>query len=156
LRLSDILRYTIYDTRVEFVPLQKELTYLNDYIELQRLRSSSDTRINFKIEGETQNRKVAPLLFIPLVENAFKHGVKGDIVNAFVEVNFSIKESYLCLEVTNNKGVVADTVIEEGAGVGLENVRRRLVLIYPSRHSLEISSDLNRFNVKLIIADILG
>ena len=154
LRLSDILRYTIYDTRDDFVPLQKELTYLNDYIELQRFRSGPETMINFKIEGETGSRKVAPLLFIPLVENAFKHGIKGDTENAFVDVDFSIKEDYLCLTVLNNRGVVAETVIAEGTGVGLDNVCRRLELIYPGKHALDISSDENQFNVKLTIQDI--
>jgi len=153
LRLSDILRYTIYDTRDDFVSLLKELTYLNDYIELQRLRSGPETQINFKIEGEAGNRKIAPLLFIPLVENAFKHGIKGDTENAFVDVNFSIKEDYLCLTVSNNKGVVAETVVVEGVGVGLENVRRRLDLIYPGKYSLDISSDEKQFNVKLSIQD---
>ena len=153
LRLSDILRYTIYDTQDDFVPLQKELTYLNDYIELQRLRSLPDTRIHFMVEGETANRKVAPLLFIPLVENAFKHGIKGDTENAFVEVNLSVKEDYLCLTVRNNRGVIAETAVEKGTGVGLENVRRRLELIYQGKHSLEISSDEIQFNVKLTIKD---
>jgi LytS/YehU family sensor histidine kinase len=153
LQLSDILRYTIYDTQDDFVPLQKELTYLNDYIELQRLRSLPDTRIQFIVEGETKDRKVAPLLFIPLVENAFKHGIKGDTENAFVEVNLSVKEDYLCLAVRNNRGVIAETAVEKGTGVGLENVRRRLELIYPGKHSLEISSDEIQFNVKLTIKD---
>jgi hypothetical protein len=153
LRLSDILRYTIYDTRDDFVPLQKELTYLNDYIELQRLRSRSGAQIQFKIEGETTDRKIAPLLFIPLVENAFKHGIRSDTDHAFVYVNFLVKEDYLCLIVSNNRGVVADAVVEEGSGVGLENVRRRLELIYPGKHQLEISSDKVQFNVKLTVQD---
>lgn len=154
LRLSDILRYTIYDTRDDFVSLKKELTYLNDYIELQRFRSGPEARINFNIEGETDLRKVAPLLFIPLVENAFKHGIKGDTVNAFVEVDFTIKEDYLCLTVQNNRGVADNTVITESAGVGLDNVRRRLELIYPGKHTLDIFSDEMQFNVKLTIQDL--
>lgn len=153
IRLSDILRYSIYDTQADFVPLQKELNYLNDYIELQCLRSLPETQIHFLVEGVTADRKVAPLLFIPLVENAFKHGIKGDTEFDFVEVNLSVKEDYLCLTVSNNRGMVAETGVDAGTGVGLENVRRRLELIYPGKHSLEISSDESQFNVKLTIKD---
>ena len=151
LRLSDILRYTIYDAKDDFVPLKKELTYLTDYIELQRFRSKPETLISFKVTGEPNDLIVAPLLFIPLVENAFKHGVKGDIQNAFVEVELTISNETLELKVRNNKGVDTGTAVVESNGVGLENVRRRLELIYPGNYQLSISSDEKEFNVTLTL-----
>jgi sensor histidine kinase YesM len=154
LRLSDILRYTIYDAQDDFVPLIKELTYLNDYIELQRFRSKQETYISFKVMGDPDDLMVAPLLFIPLVENAFKHGVKGDIENAFVEVEVNITSVSLELKVKNNKGVNTGTAVVESNGVGLENVRRRLELIYPDNYRLDIVKDEKEFIVTLTLKNV--
>lgn len=151
LRLSDILRYTIYDAKDDFVPLKKELTYLADYIELQRFRSKQETQISFKVTGEPDDLMVAPLLFIPLVENAFKHGVKGDTQNAFVEIEVNITDEVLELSVRNNKGVDTGTAVVESNGVGLENVKRRLELIYPGTYRLDIAPTEKEFIVTLTL-----
>ncbi|NWJ50583.1 MAG: histidine kinase [Bacteroidetes bacterium] len=154
LRLSDILRYTIYDAKDDFVPLKKELTYLTDYIELQRFRSKQEALISFKITGDSDGLMVAPLLFIPLVENAFKHGVKGDVQNAFVEIELNITNEILELKVRNNKGTDTGTAVAESNGVGLENVKRRLELIYPGNYQLNIAANEKEFNVTLTLKNI--
>lgn len=146
--LSDLLRYTLYETSEDFVPLENEVNFLKNYIELQRVRIESNVELNLIIKGELKNKTIAPLLLMPLIENAFKHGMKGDIEDTFVRVEISC-ESQICIIIENNNGEVSNYSI--ASGIGLKNVKRRLELLYPDQHIFNIHSEGKTFKVELIL-----
>lgn len=150
LELSDLLRYMLYEVGEDQVELAKEVEMLENYIELQKLRVENAHHINFKVSGELDGVKIAPLLVFPLVENAFKHGLKGDSDNAYVDIQLTINGG-IEFEIKNNIGQVDDMEKGKYGGIGLENVRRRLELIYPDRHQLYIQRTNNEFHVKLTL-----
>ena len=104
LKLSEILRYIIYETRKEKVDLKKELEYMQHYIDIQKLRSGPLAKIEVSISGNPDNRKIAPLFFLPLIENCFKHGIKGETGPVFVMMEWTIGEDYIMFVAENNKG----------------------------------------------------
>ncbi len=151
LRLSDALRYMIYDTRTQKVPLKKEMEYLHNYLELQKLRSGARDLIDFKLEGSVNEQQIAPLLTIPLVENSFKHGIKGDTGKAFVSISMRIEENDFRMSIENSKGDAACSEAHTPTGIGLDNVKKRLELLYPDRYKLEIEDVDDKFKVMLYI-----
>jgi len=150
IKLSQIMRYMLQDSKDEKVSLEKEVEYLQSYIELQRLRLPDDVGIDFVIEGQPELMSIEPLLLIPFVENAFKHGVSyqesSDIKILLVctgqRLMFSVKNF-----IAKNQGEAA----EKGSGIGLKNVMRRLELLYPGRHQLQINDDGHLYHVELNI-----
>jgi LytS/YehU family sensor histidine kinase len=151
LQLSESMRYIIYECKEDRVSLEKEIAFLKNYIELQRLRSSVETKIEFGVQGNPSNLKVAPLLFIPFIENGFKHGVKGDTNSGFIKIQLEITDQNILLQVKNNKGIVDEVSLEEGKGIGLENVSQRLQLIYPNTHELKVIDGEQDFEIQLRI-----
>ena len=151
LRLSDLMRYILYESNAEKVPLQKEIAFLENYVDLQRLRSDRRSMINFWREGSPGGLKIAPLLFLPLFENSFKHGIKGDPAGGYVNIRMDIGEHGLELSIGNNKGRMDHIGDLERSGIGLANVQRRLELIYPGKHRLEIDDTGAEFHVKLTL-----
>ncbi|MCP3928464.1 MAG: histidine kinase [Bacteroidetes bacterium] len=149
LKLSETMRYMLYESNENFVPLQKELEFLHNYIELQRLRSQEKYRISFQTIGEIKDQKVAPLLFIPFVENGFKHGIKGDVDSAFLNILLKIRDQDLTFKVENNKGTVDQIQNDNSNGIGLKNVQRRLELLYQDKYELNIVDGINNFSVEL-------
>ena len=148
LELSNLLRYMLYEVGDDLVPVSKELEMLENYIELQKLRVENSTHVSFEVKGDVGNAKIAPLLVFPLVENAFKHGLKGDSEDAFVKITMTIQDQ-ITFEVSNNRGHVDDMEQGKYGGIGLENVKRRLELIYPNRYQFKIDQTDNEFHVKL-------
>ena len=151
LRLSDFLRYVLYETSSDLVDLSKELSAMNDYIELQKLRAGKEAEIEIRLPVDTTDLQVAPLLFLPLIENCFKHGIKGASGPVFAKILFSISGDHLQANFENNIGISADEGACKAQGIGLVNLRNRLALLYPGRHELKISSEKERFIVKLLI-----
>ncbi len=149
LKLSDLMRYMIYESNEEKVSLQKEIDFLENYIALQRLRSDQRSKIEYTKDGSPGELKIAPLLFLPLVENSFKHGVKGDPAGGYVRIHLEIRDRQLNLSLENNKGKVDEIEGQENSGIGLANVKRRLELLYPDRSFLEILDNGEDFQVKL-------
>ncbi|MFI5186767.1 MAG: sensor histidine kinase [Chitinophagales bacterium] len=146
LKLSDLLRYVLYDSSDEKVPLSKDIQYITNYIDLQRLRLSSKVLIDYRIEGNIQNHSISPLLLIAFIENAFKHGISYSHSSA-IRIHIKVFEKTLTLYVEN-------PVVENNSfagGLGLKNVKRRLELIYPGHHSLDIfqKNQLNIVNLKI-------
>ena len=150
LELSNLLRYMLYEVGEDLVDLDKELEMMENYIELQKLRLETGTDVQFNISGEVKGRKVAPLLFFPLVENAFKHGAKGDSQNAFAHIELELDKE-ITFRIKNNKGKVDDMEQGKYGGIGLENVKRRLALIYPNKYELVINEEETEFEVILIL-----
>lgn len=147
LKLSSILRYMLYETDKKFVLLYDELEVLNNYIELQKLRLTDKVSVSYLVTGEPGNLKIAPLLLIPLIENAFKHGV-DNVQPSFIDLKLLISESRLNLTISNK--VVNKTVVRNShSGIGIKNIRRRLDLQYPYNHTFEIIQKENVFTILL-------
>jgi len=151
LELSNLLRYMLYEVGDDLVPIEKEVEMLENYIELQKLRVEENAMVSFEVKGDLHGKEVAPLLVFPLVENAFKHGLKGDSNNAYVKIGLSVGEEEIIFDIRNNRGQVDDMEDGKYGGIGLENVKRRLELIYPNRYRLEIGDGENEFHVKLVL-----
>ncbi|MBC8314512.1 MAG: histidine kinase [Bacteroidales bacterium] len=149
-KLSEIMRYFIYETDSDKVPLEKEIDYLHSFIELQRIRHKDPGFIRFQVSGSPTGKLIAPMLFIPFVENAFKHGIKGKKTPA-ITVDLLIQPTMLRFEVINFIDSRSDQVKDAGKGIGLANVKRRLDLIYPQKYSLSIEKTGEQYNVLLEI-----
>jgi two-component system, LytTR family, sensor kinase len=142
--LSDLLRYMLYDT-TEKVPLEKEAEYIRKYIELQKLRFEQPIQASLHISGETENVLIPPLLLIPFVENAFKHGEFSYGSDGLL-MNIYTNEQKLHVLCHNKKGKQQK---DTSGGIGLENVKRRLSLLYPDKHVLLIEDKNDSFTINL-------
>ncbi len=140
IKLSELMRYMLYESANAQIPLEKELGYLNNYIALQKLRFEDDIAVNFRVDGAATSQIIEPMLMIPFVENAFKHGV-GMVENPVIDIDLSISESKMGFSVKNKVAPETAFQKDESAGIGLKNVRRRLELLYPDAHHLEIKTD---------------
>lgn len=138
----------LYEARHEFVPLKKEIQMLRDYTDIESMRLSSRQVLNFHCDQSISAYQVAPLLLIPFVENAVKHGTNSMAEDAFISIDIKIADDTLFFSCTNNyKPLPA----QENSGLGLENVRKRLQLLYPDKHTLDIKQQNNIFKVLLSI-----
>lgn len=146
-KLSTIMRYMIYDSNEDKVPLTQELQYLEDYIDIQRLRLPDDIVVDYAVQGNTAGMKIAPMLLVPFVENAFKHGISY-AEPSFIAIALAIEGQEVRLVVENSR--FHQRVAEKG-GIGLQNVRKRLGLLYAGAHELEITESENQFIVDLKI-----
>ena len=149
LQLSDLMRYFIYGSKDNFIPLEKELTVVNDYIALQKIRSGEQLSIEINKQGDVIEQKIAPLLLITFLENAFKHGAKGSSGNTFIRLDIKVEKNKLNFSVENNKGLIDKVNTGDYNGLGLENVKRQLELLYPGKHLLNIKDQPDRFVVAL-------
>lgn len=151
LKLSDILRYVIYESTGEKTSLSSEVQVIKNYMDLQRFRSGENASIRFDVEGEYEELTIAPMLLLPLVENGFKHGIKGDVGPTFLAIRLQADREHLQFTVENNKGVHPEGIRNGHAGVGLNNIRSRLQLLYPGTHKLVIDDLPDRFHVSLFL-----
>jgi len=148
LKLSSILRYILYEGEKKSVPLSDELDILKHYIDLQKLRVSSRVKINFMIDGKHNDLRIEPLLLLPLIENAFKHGV-DNANDSFIDIKIKIKENTIELFVDNKKLKSKKQDVDEEGGIGLKNIQRRLDLIYPGKHIFIVKDEKDMFSVYL-------
>ncbi|MCX6246374.1 MAG: histidine kinase [Bacteroidetes bacterium] len=150
MKLSSIMRYMLYDANTEVVILEKEIEYLESFIELQKLRIRHSDFVELKIEGEVGNKTIAPMLLIPFVENAFKHGSKTGIMPG-IRIHLVAAPHQLLFEVSNHlkKNLVGSK--DKIGGIGLQNIKRRLELIYPGKYSLETTQEHDLYIIKLQI-----
>jgi LytS/YehU family sensor histidine kinase len=133
------------------VPLEKELVVADNYIALQKIRSGEQLSIEVIRQGEVNGQKIAPLLLITFLENAFKHGAKGSSGNTFIKLDIKVEKNKLNFMVENNKGLIDKINTDDHNGLGLENVKRQLELLYPGKHLLNIKDQPDRFVVSLQI-----
>jgi LytS/YehU family sensor histidine kinase len=150
MKMSSIMRYMLYDATTDKVLLEKEIEYLKSFIELEKLRIRHKDFAELDISGNVEGRTIAPMLLIPFVENAFKHGVKS-MGSPGIWVTLQVDPDRICFEVVNYLRKNNLTAKDQGKGIGLTNVRRRLNLLYPGKHDLEISIDDEKYRVKLIL-----
>ncbi|WP_276485534.1 sensor histidine kinase [Paraflavitalea pollutisoli] len=150
LRLSDLMRYTIYDGEKTVVTLKEERDHLLNYIELHKTRYQKHIAITFH-DAIDEGKTVMPLLFIMLLENAFKHGVDSLRENAFVDIRLTCKEDAISFVITNN---FAPGGQSNKTGIGLQNLQRRLELTYPDKHQLATTVVNNVYKAELILNDV--
>ena len=146
-KLSDIMRYMLKDSKSEFVDLQNEIVYLENYFSLERLRLKNENFFNYSISGSYKGFKIAPMILIPFIENAFKHSVDSSIENGII-VKISINNSKLVFNCENQYDK-AETDKDKTQGIGLETVQKRLDLIYNNKYKMIINSENSIFKVNL-------
>lgn len=138
IKLSSLMRYMLYEADEEKVPLEKETEYLNSYIDLQQQRFGKNIIVNFAVNDPDKNYDIEPMLLIPFVENAFKHGT-GMIENAQIDIELNTKNDILQFSVRNKYNIESLEIKDKTSGIGLTNVKRRLNLLYGKNHSLLIT-----------------
>lgn len=143
--LSGIMHYLTYESNSDFVPLEKEIDLLKNYIEIQHLRiaDTDDTTISFNVEGDFYNKTIAPVILLPLIENAFKHGIKPD-QKCIVSIKLKIEAEQLIFKTINTLFDKSNREIKD-KGIGIENVKKRLHLLYPSNHFFRTNQNDNTF-----------
>lgn len=149
LKLSSIMRYVVTESSNEKVLLKDEINYISDYIDLQKLRLTSNTMIDYKIHGSIENQKIAPLLFIPIVENCFKYGVSQN-EQSVIKIDIRINQKQILLETANIK--VAKNITElERTETGIINTQKRLDILYLNNYSLDIQNTATAYKIRLKI-----
>ncbi|MBC7616521.1 MAG: sensor histidine kinase [Pedobacter sp.] len=147
LKLSEIMRYMIYESNDSWVALSKEVEYVQSYIELQKLRFKDGAAVELKLNGEIDAQRIVPLILISFVENAFKHGVANDPEDP-IRINIIANQKILHFSITNKKN---KTNKDAMGGVGLNNVERRLQLLYPDRYKLNIVNSATHYTSELML-----
>jgi LytS/YehU family sensor histidine kinase len=150
LKLSDVLRFMLYDTEGDAILLKKELDCIQDYLSLQRIRLPENVDISFDRHGSNGDVRIAPLLLMTLVENSFKHGILTKDADSFVRVRSFVENRHFSFEIENSRFEQDEKDIKN-TGIGLSNLKRRLALVYPKRHSIQFEETENRYKVSLKI-----
>lgn len=149
LKLSELINYMLYECREDEVLLEKEIQFIRNYIDIERLRYGEKLDIDFRVRGTTNGRKIAPLLLLPFTENCFKHGASLELDQSWVKLDIDVMPDRTMFKVENNK--VAGTMPSRIEGIGINNAKRRLDLLYPNNHELKIINGDETFLVILSI-----
>ena len=152
LKLSNLLDYMLYECNVPLIPLRKEISQIKNIIELEKLRYSNRLVVSFTASGDISNKMLPPLMMLPFIENAFKHGVSREIENSFISIDLNVKNDHLILRVENSKS--DDDALDKSdytKGIGLRNVQRRLDLIFGTKYSLQVFNEEEVFMIVLQI-----
>ena len=150
IKLSNIMRYMIYDANKEKVALKKEIAYMNDYIHLESIRLNQKFHLDFMVNGPIEQLEIAPLVMLTFLENAFKHGVSDQEENCWIKVNLITTDQAIDYEVSNKK-IKTLSSRNLKSGFGLENVKKRLELSYPNQYTLNIQDDDSVYKVHLTL-----
>jgi LytS/YehU family sensor histidine kinase len=149
LKLSELINYMLYECTSDEVLLDKELKFITNYIDIEKMRYGDKLDVDIRISGEAHERRIAPLILLPFVENCFKHGASESLQRAWVKVSVDLQPTLMVLKVENSKnGKYAGST---KSGIGIQNVKRRLDLLYPDRHELKIINGEETFLVILTI-----
>jgi LytS/YehU family sensor histidine kinase len=149
IKLSDIMRYMLNESHLDHVSLEKELDYIENYISLEKLRIKNPNFVKYTITGDYKEIKIAPMLFLPFIENAFKHSVDTECENG-LEISININKNFITLN-CENKFDKTYSENDNTHGIGLDTVKKRLELIYPGKHKLKISKNDSLFKAELQI-----
>ena len=146
LKLSDLMKYFLYETGKEYQTLENEVNHIKDYIEIERLRYDETLKIDFDIKGKTKNVMIKPLILIPLVENAFKHGARNSKTNSYINISLTSTKKYLDFKVENSFEKPTKKIKEQIGGIGLTNLKKRLELNYGSKdYNLDTFKKKNKY-----------
>ncbi len=148
LKLSSLLNYILYECKTEHVLLEKEIKVMKDYIDLEKERYANKLEISLNIEGDIKDKYIAPLLLLPFLENAFKHGTSEQLEKPWLSMNLTVIQDTLRCKIANSKN--EDIVVNEN-GIGIMNVKKRLALLYRNMHELEINNEGDFFVVSIVL-----
>ena len=148
LKLSSLLSYMLYDCKAEEVRLEKEVQIMKDYIDLEKERYGDTIEISWNVEGDTRDNFISPLLMLPFLENAFKHGASEQIEKPWMGVDISVADNILKFKITNSKN---EYIAHRSNGIGISNVKKRLGFLYPGKHALKINDEGDFFGVSLMV-----
>ncbi len=149
-KLSEIMRFMLYETKAEKIALEKELSYIKKYVELQKIRTTNPNYIKYEVRGSSGDLKIEPMLFIPFIENAFKHAENKKVENA-IAISFNIEKDKIKFECENAYSI--DTALKpEHNGLGNELIQRRLALLYPNKHTFEVVNKNGMYKVNLLLS----
>ena len=148
LKLSSLLSYMLYDCKTEEVRLEKEVEIMKNYIDLEKERYGNKIEISWNVEGAIKDKFIAPLIMLPFLENGFKHGTSEQIEKSWLSVDISVKQNILRCKIANSKNEYA---LDNNNGIGINNVKKRLELIYIEKHELKINDEGNFFVVSMLI-----
>ncbi len=153
IKLSEMMRYMLYECNEKQVLLSKEIKYIRNYLDLERLRQGKDIEIKFQVEGNVSEQKIAPLMFIPFLENSFKHGLNNHISRGFVNIKLIVDYQKVHFYIENSKPETSPVLHpnRKSGGIGLVNVKRRLNILYPNNYKLEITNKPKSYAVTLNI-----
>ena len=149
LRLSQLMQYMLYEGNWAQVPLRKEIEFVQNYLALERIRYGERLHLSWQINGPTDQLYIAPLLLLPFVENAFKHGISRQLDDAWLQIQLTVNPDELIFKVENSKPELTDDNV--APGIGLPNIAKRLQLIYPDRHQLRQRNGTGTYLVTLKI-----
>jgi len=150
LKLSSLLSYMLYDCKAEEVPLEKEIENMHNYIDLEKERYANKIEIAWNVEGNIENKFISPLLMLPFLENAFKHGVSEQLEKPWLSVDISVKSGCLRCKIVNSKDEYVN-LRTNSHGIGITNVKKRLALMYPDNHELKMHDEGVFFVVSLSV-----
>lgn len=148
-KLSEMLDYMLYECNENLVPLEKEIKLLENYIALEKIRHDESLDIALTIDGQLKNLKIAPLILLPFIENAFKHGMSKQYDRKWMRININIKNHFLKYSVSNSKELAENLANQVSEGIGLENLKKRLDLQYKNDFKLDIINSENEFKAYL-------
>lgn len=153
-RLESLLHYMLYECKEDLVPLENEFRFTNSYIALEQLRhKQEECTVTVNITGDTRHKTIAPLLLINFLENAFKHGTKSSFGKSWINMEVKVDDRCLHFRLQNSKPFRpnAQPITEYKGGIGIKNVKRRLEILYPAKHRLNINNLKDRFEIDLLI-----
>lgn len=148
LKLSSLLSYMLYDCKADEVLLEKEIEIMKNYIDLEKERYGNKIEISWDVDGDVKDKYISPLLLLPFLENAFKHGTSEQLEKPWLSVDISVSETMLKCKIANSKNEDAPA---SNHGIGIQNVKKRLAFIYPGKHELKMNDEGNFFVVSLAI-----
>jgi hypothetical protein len=148
LKLSSLLSYMLYDCKAEEVRLEKEIENMKNYIDLEKERYGNKIEVSWSVDGSSKHKFISPLLMLPFLENAFKHGVSEQIEKPWLSIDLSIRSDSLRCKIANSKN---EFVPYRENGIGIANVKKRLELIYSGKHELKLNDEGNFFVVSLLV-----
>jgi hypothetical protein len=148
LKLSALLSYMLYDCKAEEVRLEKEVVIMKDYIDLEKERYGNRIEISWTVEGDIRDNFISPLLMLPFLENAFKHGASEQIEKPWLGVDISVENNILKFKIANSKN---EYISQSNNGIGINNVKKRLEFLYPGKYELKINDEGDFFAVSLMV-----
>ncbi len=151
LKISDLMRYVLDNSKEKTVPLSDEVQFLKSYVALKKLRLSDNADVRMNVDGNFNGRQIAPMLLVPFIENSFKHGLNASAEAGYISIDITSEDNNLKFIIENSRMLSASPVENGQTKMGLDNVKRRLKLLYPDKHRLSIFEDESSYKVELEI-----
>jgi LytS/YehU family sensor histidine kinase len=148
LKLSELIDYMLYECSGDAVSLEKEIKFIQNYIDIEKMRYGDKLDVDLQVTGDIQERAIAPLIILPFVENCFKHGASESLVQSWVKIRIDVQPATIIVKVENSK---AENGHGRKEGIGIQNVTRRLDLLFPDRYTLKIANEAATFLVVLMV-----